>query len=181
VGVAPCSELTGRKPGLSSGLPGACAEKGFWAGDHEVWMWSGVMRPFYFNNLKWVIHSLQDLIKILEVCQQALWEEGMHIQRGMKRKENQEVKAQKSDPNPALISKIHWSILTGAAWTLKHQQRKSVWKASLKPGAFKERGQEHVPCSVFTLGDRSRELEAWFWMSKHLPAMVVVAIAITGW
>jgi hypothetical protein len=33
---------------------------------------------------------------------------------------------------------------------------------------------------MFTLGDRTHELEAWLWMSKHVLAVVVVAIAITG-
>lgn len=67
------------------------------------------MHLFHFNNLKRVIHSLEDLIKILEVCQQALWEEEMHNQRGAKgeKKRIKRQKPRKKHSTPALISPLH--------------------------------------------------------------------------
>lgn len=60
-------------------------------------MWSGVMHLFHLNTLKWVIHSPEHLIKSLEVCQQARWEEEMHIQKEKRKKrENEEAKPEKA-------------------------------------------------------------------------------------
>lgn len=146
------------------------------------------MRLFHFNNLKWVIHSLEDLIKkILEVCQQALWEEEVHIKRGMKGRKEKKIKKQRPRKKAVYSCVDLWNALKHLGWhcfkgpALKHQQGKSSWKAGLKLGAFKKEPKSmHAPRIVLTSGDRSHELEAWFWMSKHLPAVVVVAIAMAG-
>ena len=56
-------------------------------------MWSGIMHLFHLNNLKWVIHSPEYLIKILGSLPAGTVEEGMRIQKRKEReRENEEAK-----------------------------------------------------------------------------------------